>query len=62
MRSLIWRCITATLAIVGAGSMLSTAAVSADYPEKPIRIVVPYQPGGGIDMVARLIGPKLRKL
>ncbi len=31
----------------------------AEYPDKPIRIIVPYQAGGGCDIVARLLGPKL---
>ncbi len=31
----------------------------ADYPEKRVTIVVPYQPGGGVDFVARLFGSKL---
>lgn len=29
------------------------------YPNKPIRMVVPFPPGGGIDTVARIISPKL---
>ncbi len=33
--------------------------VVADYPVKPIRVVVPSSPGGGIDALARVIGPKL---
>src|SRR5437868_5717543 len=34
-------------------------ASAADYPDKPIRLVVPYPPGGASDTVARLIGQQL---
>ena len=34
-------------------------AIAQAYPAKPIRMIVPYPPGGGTDTAARLIGQKL---
>ena len=42
----------AALAFVGAGRGFAQSA----YPNRPIRIVVPYPPGGGTDYFARLVG------
>jgi tripartite-type tricarboxylate transporter receptor subunit TctC len=36
-------------------------AHAQDYPNKPIRMIVPYPPGGGTDVVARVISAKLQE-
>lgn len=39
---------------------VAAAPVGAqDFPSRPLRIIVPYPPGGGTDRVARIIGEKL---
>lgn len=35
---------------------------AADYPARPIRVVVGFQPGGGVDTLARIMAEKLSKL
>ena len=45
-----------------AGSVLvavSEARAAGSYPSKPIRIVCPFPPGGGLDFVSRTLGEKL---
>src|SRR5258707_13352181 len=35
------------------------AAVAQTYPNKPIRVIVPFVAGGPVDMLARMLGAKL---
>lgn len=48
------------IALVAALSIqLTCTAYSAEYPDKPIRIIVPYAPGGGADVATRVVAQKL---
>jgi tripartite-type tricarboxylate transporter receptor subunit TctC len=50
---------TLVLAVVSAVAWLPSAPAAAGYPERPVRVIVPYAPGGGSDTIARVIGQKL---
>jgi len=51
--------------LIGAAALLSAlstnVALAQDYPNKPIRLVVPFAPGGGADNTARIISDPLSK-
>jgi tripartite-type tricarboxylate transporter receptor subunit TctC len=41
---------------------LAGAALAQDFPSRPIRIIVPFPPGGGADALSRIMQPSLTKL
>lgn len=40
----------------------ASGACAQDYPTRPIHIIVPYAPGGGVSVVGQLIGQKLQEI
>jgi tripartite-type tricarboxylate transporter receptor subunit TctC len=43
-------------------TLFAAAAQAQDYPGKPIRMVVGFPPGGGTDVVARILSPRMSEL
>jgi tripartite-type tricarboxylate transporter receptor subunit TctC len=54
-----WRTAAACLVTVFAGSAPAQPAPPAAQAQAPLRLIVPFTPGTGIDLVARTVGPKL---
>ncbi|HVE89600.1 MAG TPA: tripartite tricarboxylate transporter substrate binding protein [Burkholderiaceae bacterium] len=54
-QSLLKAIVAAALLITGTADAQTSA-----YPDKPIRFVVPYPPGGGTDVIARIVQDRLR--
>jgi tripartite-type tricarboxylate transporter receptor subunit TctC len=52
---------TTLAAIVGACALLSGAAAAADWPAKPVRIIVAYAAGGANDLLGRVFADQLSK-
>ena len=47
------------IAVVVLALVASTGAAQEAWPSRPVHVVVPYTPGTGADILARVLGPKL---
>jgi tripartite-type tricarboxylate transporter receptor subunit TctC len=48
--------------LLGAVLLLPSLAAAEDYPSKPIRLIVPFPPGGPNDIIARVVGQRMSEI
>jgi tripartite-type tricarboxylate transporter receptor subunit TctC len=58
MRRTVIACVAAGALLAGFAATFDRAAAQ-DYPSHPITLIVPYPPGGGVDVMGRLVGQRL---
>jgi tripartite-type tricarboxylate transporter receptor subunit TctC len=47
------------IAVIGILALAALSAAAQQYPARPVRVIVPFPPGGGVDVVGRTVGEKL---
>src|SRR5262245_39898270 len=57
--NIVLRALAAALAVIA--SAPTSASAAETYPSRPVRIIVPFSPGGPADLLDRIIGEKLHR-
>jgi tripartite-type tricarboxylate transporter receptor subunit TctC len=50
------------ISLLAAAVLLASPALAQKWPEKPVKLIVPYPPGGNVDTAARIVSPGLQEL
>ena len=50
------------MALAALGALAAAPAQAQSWPAQPVRIIVPFSPGTGMDILARTLGPKLSQM
>ena len=56
------RFVFSTMVALGLALGATSGQAQDKYPSKPVKIIVPYAPGGATDIVARILGEQMRQL
>src|SRR5579859_5537448 len=49
----------AAMAVLSATAVPASAQSAGSYPNHPVKMIIPYAPGGATDIIARIVGAKL---
>lgn len=48
--------------LIGLALLCPVSAMAQDFPNKPIRLIVPFPPGGPNDLIGRVVGQRMSEI